>query len=564
MTYLDWAVLVCTIVTIVGYGVLSSRRTSTVDGYLRGGRQLGWMTVGLSVMATQASAITFMSTPGQAFESGMGFVQFYFGLPLAMIVVSAVFIPIFYRLNVYTAYEYLEKRFDGRMRLIGASIFLVSRGLAAGITIYAPAIVLSSILGWELRVLNIVIGVLVIVYTVSGGTIAVSRTQKQQMIVIMTGMFVAAGALFWALPKNVDLDGATALAGALGRMDMIDYELRWDSRYNIWSGLAGGFFLQLAYFGTDQSQVQRYLAGKSVVEGRLGLLFNGLVKIPMQAFILYVGVLLFVFHVFVQPPVFFDEVKWAKVEQEQRKEVEASFEAAFKERRTAALAYLGARKNGEPLDELKTQLQTAQAHVEGVRLEARQSVERTRVSGEDADYIFIRFVLSTLPSGLVGLLIAVILSAAMSSTASELNALGTTTMVDIAERNWGALETERHRLWLSKGLTAAWGGFAIVFASFASLFENLIEAVNVIGSLFYGPVLGIFVVAFFFSWVRGPAMFVGTVAGQVVVLALYFMSSLGFLWFNVGGCLVTICVALLAEFFGQKLSKNRSEAIQAE
>lgn len=551
MTYLDWGVLVLTILGIVAYGVWSSQRANTVDSYLRGGRQLGWMTIGLSVMATQASAITFLSTPGQGFEDGMGFVQFYFGLPLATIVVAAVFIPIFYRLDVYTAYEYLEKRFDARMRLIGAALFLTSRGLAAGITIYAPAIILSSILGWPLSILNVAIGVLVIIYTVSGGTAAVSRTQKQQMIVIMTGMVIAAWILIDSFPSEVSLDEATAIAGVLGRMDIVNLDLDFNSRYNLWSGLAGGFFLQLAYFGTDQSQVQRYIAGRSVVEGRLGLLFNGFLKIPMQAFILYVGVLLFVYHVFFQAPVFFDDVRWARVAPEERARVERAYAEAFEERKTSALKYLSARESGENIEHSADRLRAAQNLVSETRKEAKGLViQAASGTDEDADYIFIRFILSTLPSGLVGLLIAVIMSAAMSSTASELNALGTTTMVDVVQRFGGVSGSDAQRLWMSKVLTAMWGVVAIAFASFASLFDNLIEAVNVLGSIFYGPVLGIFVVAFFFRRIGAQAVFVGTVVGQVAVLILFWTTQLGFLWFNVAGCLIVTGVAWVLERLG--------------
>lgn len=546
MTSLDWAVLFLTIAAIVTYGVWASRRTATVDAYLRGGRQLGWMTVGLSVMATQASAITFLSTPGQAFEEGMGFVQFYFGLPLAMVVVAGVFVPIFYRLNVYTAYEYLEKRFDVRMRMIGAALFLVSRGLAAGITIYAPSIILSSILGWSLNALNVAIGLLVIAYTVSGGTTAVSRTQKQQMIVIMAGMVVAGGILVASLPADVGLDQATALAGVLGHMEIVDFDLEWNSRYNIWSGLAGGFFLALAYFGTDQSQVQRYLAGRSVVEGRLGLLFNGFVKIPMQAFILYIGVLLFVYHIFVQAPVFFNESLWSKVEPTETKDgIERSYGDAFEARRHAALKYLEARNDGSELAEVTSDLRARHTEVLRLRGEAKDLVRTSApvAEVEDADYVFVRFVLQTLPSGVVGLLIAVILSAAMSSTASELNALGATSMVDFWQRILGKPSTERSGLLISKCLTALWGGVALAFASFASLFDNLIEAVNVLGSIFYGTVLGIFVVAFFLKRVGARAVLVGTVVGQLVIFLLFLGSDLGFLWYNVVGCVVVAGVS---------------------
>lgn len=551
MIWLDWLVLGLTLTAIVTYGVLGSRRSSgSVNAYLRGGRELGWVTVGLSVMATQASAITFLSTPGQAFEEGMGFVQFYFGLPLAMIVVSAVFIPIFYRLDVYTAYEYLEKRFDARMRFIGAALFLTSRGLAAGITIYAPSIILSTILGWPIDVLNVGIGLLVIAYTVSGGTAAVSRTQKQQMIVIMTGMFLAAGMLLYRLPDEVGLDGAAAVAGALGRMEIVDFSFDFESRYNLWSGLAGGFFLALSYFGTDQSQVQRYLAGKDIVQSRLGLLFNGFVKIPMQAFILFVGVLLFVYHVFSPAPVFLNEAAWDSVDHARKPAVESRYRTAAEARRASALAFLAARDDGDEASLLAARgaLERAEAEVSAARSEAKSLLRSEGYEDtEDSDYVFIRFVLEALPSGIVGLLIAVILSAAMSSTASELNALGTTTMIDIWQRFGTAPKTEQKKVWLSKALTAMWGLVALAFASFASLFDNLIEAVNVLGSIFYGTVLGIFVVAFFLTRVGSQAVFVGAVVGQLTVLGLFFGTQLGFLWYNVVGCLVVAFVASVAQ-----------------
>ncbi len=558
MTTLDWAVMGLTLFAIVLYGVVGAGRTKTVDAYLRGGRQLGFVTVGLSVMATQASAITFLSTPGQAYGHGMGFVQVYFGLPLAMIVVSAVFVPIYYRLGVYTAYEYLEQRFDARMRLIGASLFLVSRGLAAGITIYAPSIILASILGWPLDLLNLGIGLLVIVYTVSGGTEAVSKTQKQQMVVIMAGMFLAAFVLVGSFPPGVGADDATALAGALGRMRAVDVGFDPNQRYNLWSGLIGGFFLALSYFGTDQSQVQRYLAGRSVEQSRLGLLFNGFLKIPMQAFILWIGVLLFAYHVFQPPPPFFDEATWARVEaKEEKAEIEAAHASAFSARRAAAERFLAARTAGDDQSSAREALSAAQAAMDEARERAKALVVKSGATQDpqDGDYVFIRFVLTALPSGIVGLLVAVILSAAMSSTASELNALGTTTLVDIWSRLKGPPASDRAGLWLARGFTALWGAVALAFASFASLVDNLIEAVNILGSLFYGTVLGIFLVAFFLPKVRGPAVFAGTVAGQVTVLWLYGFTGLGFLWFNVVGALVVAVVATAAEALLRLLSR---------
>ncbi|MEQ8278172.1 MAG: sodium:solute symporter [Deltaproteobacteria bacterium] len=542
MTTLDWCVLVGTILAILGYGAWRTRGTKDIDGYLKGGNSLTWPTIGLSVMATQASAITFLSTPGQAYEDGMRFVQFYFGLPLAMIVISAVFIPIYYRLKVYTAYEYLERRFDAKVRYLGAILFLVQRGLAAGITIYAPAIILSSILGWSLRLTILGIGLVVIVYTVSGGTKMVSQTQKHQMVVMMTGMVIAAIVIGHRLSDTVSLPNAVKVAGALGRMNVVDFSFDFENRYSFWSGITGGFFLALSYFGTDQSQVQRYLTGRSVTESRLGLLFNGMFKIPMQALILFTGVLVFVFYVFVKPPVFFNEPTLAAVYETERAEqmatVQSRYDAAFEVQRVAAERYVAALDEGGPVDDKKAALAAAGAELSEVRAEAKRVVAEALPEAEtkDADYVFIAFVLEYLPVGLVGLLVAVILSAAMSSTASELNALGSTTTIDLYRRIFKRDASDAHALRASKLFTMMWGGVALAFASFASLLDNLIEAVNILGSIFYGTVLGLFLVAFFLKRVTATPVFVAALIAQVIVVGLFLGSSLGFLWYNVIGC----------------------------
>jgi SSS family solute:Na+ symporter len=557
LAVLDWVVLVGTIAAIVSYGAWHSRNIRDATSFARGDGTLRWPTIGLSIMATQASAITFISTPGQGYESGMGFVQFYLGLPLAMIVISAVFVPVFYRLYVRTAYEYLEHRFDVRLRFFGGLLFLLGRGLAAGITIYAPSIILSQILGWPLQPMILIIGVVVVLYTVSGGTQAVSITQKHQMIVMMTGLVLAATLVIMKLPDDVSVGGAVQLAGALGRMEAISFDLDFASRYNFWSGLAGGFFLALSYFGTDQSQVQRYLSGRSVAESRLGLLFNGIFKIPMQFLILFTGVMVFVFYIFVRPPVHFDAPTLAQVKVARPTEVaalDARYDASLDEQRAAAFAFLAARDGAEQ-QAARAALQEAAKAVGGVRADAKALIRDTLPAAEtrDTDHVFLSFVLGHLPIGIVGLLIAVILCAAMSSVASELLALGTTTTVDFWQRIRKARGrppgTPQSDLRLSKILTIVWGGFAIFFASTATLFDNLIEAVNILGSIFYGTILGLFVVAFFLRRVTATPALIGGVVGQALIVVLFFVSDLGFLWFNVIGCVTVMVVALVVQLF---------------
>lgn len=549
MSGFDWFVLVGTIATIVGYGAWRTRGTKDIEGYLKGGNSLTWPTIGLSVMATQASAITFLSTPGQAYEDGMRFVQFYFGLPLAMIVISAVFIPIYYRLKVYTAYEYLETRFDAKVRYLGALLFLIQRGLAAGITIYAPAIILSTILGWSLNYTILGIGIVVIVYTVSGGTKMVSQTQKHQMVVMMTGMIVAAIVITYNLSDTVSLPHAVKVAGALGRMNVVDFSFDLDNRYSFWSGITGGFFLALSYFGTDQSQVQRYLTGKSVTESRLGLLFNGMFKIPMQALILFIGVLVFVFYVFVKPPVFFNqpalEAVYDTPEAARMSAVQSEYDEAFETQKLAAERYVSDLQAGAGDGTSKAALQSAASKLADIRKEAKTVVAAALPEAEtkDADYVFISFILGFLPVGLVGLLVAVILSAAMSSTASELNALGSTTTIDLYRRILRPDASDRHALNASKLFTMMWGGVALAFASFASLLDNLIEAVNILGSIFYGTVLGLFLVAFFLKRVTATPVFIAALVAQAIVVTLFFTSSLGFLWYNVVGCTTVMAVS---------------------
>ena len=556
MTGLDWVVLVSTIGAIVGWGAWKTRGVNTVEGYLRGDNELKWHTVGLSIMATQASAITFLSTPGQAYEDGMGFVQFYFGLPIAMVIISIFIVPIYYRLKVFTAYEYLEGRFDLKTRLLGAFLFLIQRGLATGITIYAPAIVLSTILGWSLYWTCVGIGAVVIVYTVVGGTKAVSQTQKQQMIVMMTGMVIAAVVIAMNLPGEAPVHDALSVAGALGRMEIVDFEFDLSNRYNFWSGITGGLFLALSYFGTDQSQVQRYLSGRSITESRLGLLMNGILKIPMQFVILLIGILVFAYYQFTTPPVFFNEpTRQAVLETPYAgafSEIEDRWERAYAVRTDAANRLVQALDADDEaaIASAKADLQRAAKTTDGIRAEAKATIKRALPDAElkDSDYIFITFVTQHLPIGLVGLLIAVILSAAMSSTASELNALGSTTTMDLYKRALRPEESDGHYLVASKLFTVGWGLVAVAFATFASLLDNLIQAVNILGSLFYGSILGIFLVAFFVKHVRGTPVFVAALLSEAMVIALFFSTDIGFLWFNVIGCMGVMLMAPLLQW----------------
>jgi Na+/proline symporter len=552
---IDWLVLLGTLLFIVAYGMWKSRDVADVDTYIRGGNTLRWPTIGLSIMATQASAITFLSTPGQAYEDGMRFVQFYFGLPLAMIVISAVFVPIYMRLKVYTAYEYLEHRFDSRVRYLGAVLFLLGRGLAAGITIYAPSIILSAVLDWPLGPTIWAMGLAVIVYTVAGGTRAVSVTQKHQMIVMLAGMFIAAIVVMLRLPEGVSVPDAVRVAGALDRMNVVNFNLDFDNRYNFWSGIAGGFFLALSYFGTDQSQVQRYLSGRSVGESRLGLLFNGMFKVPMQFVILFIGVMVFVFYLFTRPPLFFNgpalERAAATEHAPALRALETRYDAAFEAQRTAATDYVAAL-GSEREASARESLRAAAATADATRDEARELVGRAVPDAQtrDGDYIFLSFVLSYIPHGLVGLLIAVIMCAAMSSVASELAALGSTTTIDLYRRLRARSSTPPDTprdLRTTKAFTILWGFIAIGFATTASLFDNLIEAVNIIGSIFYGTILGLFVVAMFIRHVTATPVLIGALLAEATVVALFFTSDLGFLWYNVIGCGIVVAVSLLLQ-----------------
>ena len=551
MSTLDWVVMLGTLAAIVLYGTWKTRGVQTSADYLRG-TDLRWPTIGLSIMATQASAITFLSTPGQAYEDGLRFVQFYFGLPIAMVIICVFFVPIYYKLNVFTAYEFLEQRFDVRVRVLAATLFLIGRGLAAGITIYAPAIILSALLGWSLNALCLIIGVAVVAYTVTGGSRAVSQTNKQQMVVILVGILIAAVVIVTRLPDGVSLGTATSLAGALGRINPVDFGLDLNNRYTFWSGITGGLFLSLSYFGTDQSQVQRYLGGRSVAESRLGLLFNGLLKIPMQLLILFIGVLVFVFYLFEKPPVFFNQATLAAAHQTAQgpalEAVETRWGVAFEARKGQAEALVQALQAQDAQAETAARagLQATQATLDGVRKEAKALIKEALPKAElkDSDSIFVSFVLKYLPAGLIGLLLAVILAAAMSSTASELNALGSTTVVDVYRRLFRPHASDHHVLRASQFFTVLWGAFAIAFATFAALLDNLIQAVNILGSIFYGVILGIFLVAFFFKRVRATPTLIAALVAEAVVVTLFFTSDIGFLWFNVIGCVGVVALAL--------------------
>lgn len=563
LNWVDWTVLCFTLLVIVAYGTYQTSGSKNVQDYLKGGNQSKWWTIGLSVMATQASAITFLSTPGQAFNDGLGFVQFYFGLPIAMVVICMVFIPLYHRLNVYTAYEFLESRFDLKTRTLTAILFLIQRGLAAGITIFAPAIILSVVLGWDLLILNIAIGLLVIIYTVSGGTRAVNVTQKHQMLVIFIGMVIAFLLIVDKLPQDITFKKALDIAGASGKMNALDFSFDFNNRYTFWSGIIGGTFLMLSYFGTDQSQVQRYLSGKSVKEMQLGLIFNGLLKVPMQFFILLVGVMVFVFYQFHKAPLNFNpiatEVVLNSKYAETYKALENKQNVLFEDKQQLLNLLTHSNDNKDAITESISKIDNL---AKNIKYEARAVIDKAskehhvKVESNDKDYVFIYFILNNLPRGLIGLLLAVILSAAMSSTASELNALGSTTTIDLYIRNTSE-KTEEEKVKASKWFTFMWGIIAIGVACVANLAENLIQLVNIIGSIFYGNVLGIFLLAFFFKYVKGQAVFTAAIITQIIVIGLFLLNeyeliTLPFLWLNFVGCIIVIAIAACIQVFNYR------------
>jgi SSS family solute:Na+ symporter len=549
----DWAVLLLTIVGIAAYGAWRTRHVRSLTTYLRGNASTGWGTIGLSVMATQASAITYLSIPGQGFESGVGFVQNYFGLPLALIIVSAVFLPMYRRLNVYTAYEFLGQRFDQKTRLLGAGLFLLQRGLAAGVTIYAPAIIISTVLGWRLDLVILFTGALVIVYTVTGGSEAVALTHKWQMAVISAGMVTAMAVLVYRLPDAVGFIGATHVAGALGKLQAVDFSLDPSRRYTVWTGIFGGLFLSLSYFGTDQSQVQRYIGGASLRAGRLGLMFNAVLKIPMQFVILSLGALLFVFYQFVPHPVLFNQTEWRRHAEDPRfRDIERRHASATAENASTIRAWLDARAASDAAREADTRaaMIAANARARAIRGEAVAALVAAdpRAKTKDSDYVFITFVLTQLPHGAIGLLVAVMFASALSSKAAELAALGTTTTIDL----WRHLRPlaaadEARNVRVARRFTAMWGVCAVAFALFVGFAENLIEAINILGSIFYGVLLGLFLVAFFLRHVGGSAVFFAAVAAQILVIAMYFSLSIGYLWYNLIGCAACIVFSLVLQ-----------------
>ncbi len=559
MHLLDWLVLFGTIFFIVAYGSWKTRGAQSMEGYLKGDSSMKWWMIGISIMATQASAVTFLSTPGQAIEDGMRFIQFYFGLPLAMIIIAVTMVPIYYRLKVYTAYEYLENRFDLKTRTLAAILFLILRGLSAGITLFAPALVLSTILEWNILFTTLLIGALVIIYTVSGGTKAVSLTQRQQMTVIMGGMILAGVIAYRLIPDHVSFGNTIQIAGELGKLNIITTNFSWSDRFNIWSGLIASTFLFLSYFGTDQSQVGRYLGGKSIRESRMGLIMNGLLKIPMQFLILFIGVLVFVFYLFIQPPIFHNAtLKKQAMETAQADSIrllEGKYNTLYAEKRKAVDQLVeGIQSDNQALKESSKQKYTALKTEED---QLRKAVKATIAEAvpaaktQDRDYIFLNFVLSYLPHGIIGLLLAVMFSAAMSSMASELSALASTTTVDIYKRSINSNASDEHYLKASRYFTVLWALIAMTFAALANFAENLIQFVNIVGSLFYGTILGIFLVAFYLKHVKSNAVFIAALIAESLVLCcyFYFYDQIAFLFYNIIGCVIVVVVALLIQQF---------------
>jgi SSS family solute:Na+ symporter len=561
---LDYAVLVGAILSIAAYGIWRTSGERTMRTYLEGEGHTPWYVIGLSVMATQASAITFLSTPGQGFQSGLGFVQNYFGMPIALIIIAAVFLPIYRRLNVYTAYEYLGQRFDKKTRLLGTAVFLLQRGLGAGFTLYAPAIVLSTMLGWRLDLTILCSGLVVIAYTTSGGSEAVNVTQKYQLSVIFAGMLSAFVILWLKLPKELSMSDVLSIAGSGDKLNGVDYSFNLHNRYTIWSGVLAATFLMLAYFGTDQSQVQRYISGGSLRESRLGLMFNAVFKIPMQFFILSIGVLMFVFYQFDLPPVYFNQVAWQSKttagDASKFRDVETRFAAAHEEEKQKVQAWITSRHMGDLSSESEAQKAVAEARikVEDIRNEASKLMGETK----DSDYVFITFILNHLPHGVIGLLIATFFAATLSSKAAELNALSTTTMVDIYRHLIRPDASDEYYVRASRVVTVSWGIVAIGFGLLFKLSENLIEAVNILGSIFYPVMIGLFIVGFFFRWVQGTAVFFGALAAQVLVISFYFMLPISYLWYNPFGCIACVLLSIVCQFvLGKPTTPNEAELV---
>ncbi|HVT95649.1 MAG TPA: sodium:solute symporter [Bryobacteraceae bacterium] len=536
MKPLDWVVMFGWLAFIVSYGLYRGRGSNSTSKYMLAGRTMPWYAMGLSIMATQASAITFISTTGQSYVDGMRFVQFYFGLPVAMVILSATVVPLFHRAKVYTAYEYLEQRFDAKTRALVSAIFLIQRGLGAGLSLYAPAIVLSVILGWSDHLTTVIMGGLVVIYTTMGGIKAVTWADVQQMMLILFALVVALVMAVHLLPPDISFFDAVHLAGAAGRLNAVNLNFDWSDRYNLWSGLIGGSFLALAYFGCDQSQVQRYLTGKSIAQSRLSLLFNAMAKIPMQCFILFIGAMVFVLFHFQKPPILFHPVELRQAERAPEfGKVERRYDEAFSVREKAAREYLTERTPASADHYRNTQKQFEAARADGLKLAGARN---------DTNFIFLSFVTHYLPAGLVGLIVAVIFSAAMSSTSGEINSLATVTVIDIYRRHIKPNAADTHYVTASRLATLFWGAFAVAFASFGRDFGALIEAVNLVGSLFYGGLLGVFVLAFFFKSVGGTAAFAAVLAGEAAIFAAALYTSVSFLWYNVIGCVVVVAAGL--------------------
>ena len=556
MESLDWFVLVSTLIIIVVYGTLKTTGAKTAREYIQAGNNAKWWTIGLSVMATQASAITFLSTPGQAFNDGLGFVQFYFGIPIAVIIVCLIFIPIYHKLKVYTAYEFLETRFDLKTRSLTASLFLIQRSLSAGITIFAPAIILSSVLGWDLLTLNIIIGSLVIIYTVSGGTKAVNYTQKYQMGIIILGLIIVLFTILNLLPENIDFKKAVEIASINSKMEVLNFSFDLENRYTIWSGLIGGTFLMLSYFGTDQSQVQRYLSGESIKEMQLGMIFNGIFKIPMQFFILVIGVMVFVFYQFNSSPLNFNpQAEKIALESKYEKpyiDLKYKLEENFNERNLVINDFIENKtiSSKDKIDQLNIEEKDIRDKAKLIIQKAAKE-KNIKIESNDKDYVFINFILENLPKGLVGLLLAVILSAAMSSTSSEINALATTTSIDIVKRNLKNVN-DQNIVFYTKLFTLFWGICSIGVACVAYLADNLIQLVNIIGSIFYGNVLGIFLIAFFLKNIRSNAVFTAAIITQIIILIAWWESWMPYLWLNVFGCVLVIALSSILQLFLKK------------
>jgi SSS family solute:Na+ symporter len=574
MQQLDWIVLSVTLLFIVFYGVYKTKGSKNVEDYILGNKETPWWTVGLSVMATQASAITFLSTPGQAYHDGMGFVQFYFGLPIAMVVISMTFIPIYHKLKVFTAYEYLEQRFDLKTRSFTAILFLIQRGLGTGLTIYAPAIILSSILGWNLTMLNIIIGILVIIYTFAGGTKAVNVTQKQQMFIIMLGMVTTFFLILHLLPNDMTFSNAMHIAGANDKMNILDFSIDPENRYTFWSGITGGFFLMLSYFGTDQSQVGRYLSGKSDRESQMGLIMNGFLKVPMQFFILLTGVMVFVFFQFNPVPLHFNPINKPAIEKSKYADdyhhLEKQLAQLSEEKKEFNLLYIDHLNQGYDNPILRQKLISLSGKEKDLHDEAKVIISKVDEKAEtnDKDYVFIYFILNYLPSGLIGLLLAVILSAAMSSSASGLTALASTTAIDIYKRSISEEKSEKHFVNATKAFTLIWGLIAIGFACVGTLFENLIQLVNIVGSIFYGTVLGVFLVGFYVKYVKASAIFYSAVISQTTIFFIYYYTIhiyptgkeiLGYLWLNFIGASLTVLLSILLQFIMKDKEKRSIE-----